>query len=99
MFYEVDRQGRKHSSGIFCLECSIELLDKLKGRLEWFHAEWGWKGYIHPEARYKLEKDGLVHAEYDTQSMEISRTGLKSRKIGRTEVLEILEEICRRTDV
>lgn len=99
IFYEVDRQDRKHRSGIFCVQCSVELLDKLKGKLEWFHIESGWKGYIRPEARSKLERAGLIHSRHNTQSMEISQIGRKSRKIGRTEVLEILSEICRRTDL
>ncbi len=98
IFYEVDQQDRQHTLGIFCNHCTIELLDQLKGKLEWFHTESGWKGYIRPEARSKLERIGLTHPKYNTQSIEINQVNRKSRKIGRTEVLEILSEICRKTD-
>ena len=99
IFFEVDRQDRKHRFGIFCIQCSIELLDKLKGKLEWFHTESGWKGYVRLEARSKLERDGLIHPKHNTQSIEITQVGRKRGKIGRTEVLEILSEICQRTDI
>jgi len=98
IFYEVAQQDRKRRFGIFCNRCTIELLDQFKGKLEWFHSEGGWKGYIRPEARSKLEQMGLIHPEYNTQSIEINHVGRKNRKIGRTEVLEILSEICHRTD-
>jgi hypothetical protein len=98
VFYEVDRQDTKHRIGIFCLQCSIEVLDELKGKLEWFHIETGWKGYIRPEARSKLEQTGLIHSKYNTQSIEINQIGRENTKIGRTEVLEILTEICQGTD-
>ncbi len=68
-------------------------LDQFKGKLEWFHTENGWKGYIRPEARSKLEQVGLIQPEHNTQSIEINLTAQKRRKIGRTEVLEILSEI------
>lgn len=94
IFYEVDQQDRKHRFGIFCIRCSIGFLDKLKGKLEWFHTENGWKGYVRPESRSKLERAGLIHPKHNIQSIEINQVGRKSRKIGRTEVLEILSEIC-----
>ena len=98
IFYEVDQRDRKHSFGTFCNRCTIELLDQLKGKLDWFHTESGWKGYIRPEARSKLERAGFIHPNNKAQSIEISQIGRKGTKIGRTEVLEILSEICRRTD-
>ena len=98
IFYEVDQLDGKHRFGIFCIQCTIKFLDKLKGKLEWFHIESGWKGYIRPEARSKLERASLIHPEHNTQSIEINQVGRKSRKIGRTEVLEILSEICHKTD-
>ncbi|MFQ5759129.1 MAG: hypothetical protein ACE5IF_05580, partial [Candidatus Bathyarchaeia archaeon] len=61
--------------------------------------ESGWRGYIRPEARFKLEQSRLIHPEHDTKSIEINQVGRKSRKIGRTEVLEILSEIYQRTDL
>ena len=98
IFYEVDPRDRKHRFGIFCNECLIGLLDKLKGKLEWFHIESGWKGYVRPETRSKLERAGLIHPEHDTQSIEINQVGRKREKIGRTEVLEIVSELCHKTD-
>ncbi len=95
-FYEVDQLDKKYRLGIFCIKCSIALLDKLKGKLEWFHTESGWKGYVRPEARSKLEQTSLIHPKYNTQSIEISQVGRKNREIGRTEVLEIVSEICRK---
>lgn len=98
IFYEVAHQDRKHRFGIFCLQCTIELLDLLKGKLEWFHTENGWRGYIRPEARSKLERANLIHSNHNTQSIEIDLDGRKSKKVGRTEILEILSEISRKTE-
>jgi len=98
IFYEVKHQDIKRQSGIFCTQCSIELLDKLKGKLEWFHIEDGWRGYIRPESRSELERAGIIHPKHNTHSIEINQVGQKREKIGRTEVLEILSEICRQTD-
>jgi len=98
IFYEVDQRDKKYTFGIFCNRCTIELLDQLKGKLEWFHTESGWKGYIRPEARSRLEQAGIIHPNHNAQSIEINQIGQKSRKIGRTEVLEILSDISRRTD-
>jgi hypothetical protein len=92
---KVDQRDRKQRLGSFCIRCLIELLDRLKGKLEWFHTESGWKGYIRPEARFKLEQEGFIHPEHNTQSIEINQIGQKSGKVGRTEVLEILSEIAR----
>ena len=98
IFYKIDQRDRKHTFGIFCNRCTIELLDQLKGKLEWFHTESGWKGYIRPEARTKLEQTDLIHRKNNTRSIEINQIGRKSEKIGRTEVLEILSEMCHRTN-
>ncbi len=98
VFHEVDQEERKHRFGFFCTQCSVELLDSLKGKLEWFHMESGWKGYIIPETRVQLERAGLIHPEFGTQSIEIDYVGRRNRRIGRTEILEILNEICRGTD-
>jgi hypothetical protein len=95
VIYEVDQQDVKHSFGIFCVRCIIELLDRLKGKLEWFHIASGWKGYIRPDARSMLEHEGIIHPKYNTQSIEICQAGQESGKIGRTEVLEILSEMTR----
>ncbi len=60
--------------------------------------ESGWKGYIIPETRVQLERAGLIHPKFGTQSIEIDYVGRRNRRIGRTEILEILNEICRGTD-
>jgi len=99
ILYEVDQQDSKLTFGIFCSHCTIKLLDQLKGKLEWFHTQSGWKGYIRPEARSKLEQVGLIHPKHNTQSIEINLVDQKRRKIGRTEVLEILSEICQKADL
>ncbi|MDH5782396.1 MAG: hypothetical protein OEZ35_01835 [Candidatus Bathyarchaeota archaeon] len=90
-FYEVDRQDRKHRLGTFCMHCTTELLDELKGKVEWFHIEEDtWKGYIHPEARRELEKAGFVHPKHDTKYIEVKLVETKRRKIERTDALAIL---------
>ena len=90
IFYEVDQRNRKHKFGIFCIHCTTELLDELKGKVEWFHVERVWKGYIHPEARLGLEKTGFIHSKRNPQYIEISPVGRKRREVGRREALDIL---------
>ena len=90
IFYEADQRDRKHEFGIFCDHCTIELLDKLKGKLEWFHIEKSWKGYIHPEARSELEKAGFIHPKHNSRYIEIKHVGRKHEEVGRTDALAIL---------
>lgn len=90
IFCEVDQRDRRHRFGIFCNHCTIELLDQLEGKLEWFHIEKSWKGYIHPEARYELEKTGFIHPKHNPQYIEIKHVGRKRGKVGRTDSLAIL---------
>ena len=90
IFYEVDPRDRKHRFGTFCIQCSIELLDQLKNKLEWFHIEKSWKGYIHPEARYELEKTGFIHPKHNSQYVEIKHVERKLGKVERTDTLAIL---------
>jgi len=90
IFFEVDRQDRKHRFGTFCFHCTIELLDQLKGKVEWFQMEKSWKGYIHPEARSELEKIGFIHPKHDTQYIEISQVGRKRGRVEGTDTLAIL---------
>jgi len=90
IFYEVDQQDRKHRFGIFCINCTIDLLDELKGKLEWFHIGRSWKGYIHPEARSELEKTGFIHPKHNSQYIEIKHIGRKRGKIERSDALAIL---------
>jgi len=63
-------------------------VDELKGKLEWFRFEGGWRGYIHPEARIGLEKSGFIQAKHNTQLIEINWK--KRKSAGEREVLEIL---------
>ena len=89
-FYEVDQRDRKHSFGTFCVRCTTELVDELKGKVEWFHVEKSWKAYIHPEARPELEKTGFIHSKRNPQCIEIDPAGRKRRGVGRREALDIL---------
>ncbi len=90
MFHEVDKQDEKHRFGIFCIQCTMELLEDLKGKLEWFFVEGNWRGYIHPEARHDLEKVGFVHPKHNTQCIEISQVRRKHKEVERKEALAIL---------
>lgn len=75
IFYEVDSQDRKHRFGFFCRQCTTERIDKLRGKLEWFPMEEGWRGYILTKARSQLENGGFIHSEYDPQFIEIKKVG------------------------
>ncbi len=90
IFNETDQQDRKHRFGIFCRECTIELLDELKGKLEWFYIADSWRGYIHAEAKSELEKAGFLHPKHNSQYMEINRVGRDREQARRREALEIL---------
>lgn len=72
MFYEVDQLDRKHRFGMFCRQCTVELVDELKGKVEWFHIAESWKGYIRPKARPELERAGFIHPKYNSQFIEIN---------------------------
>ncbi len=87
-FYEINRQDERRKFGSFCGECAKELVDELKGKLEWVRFEGGWRGYIHPKARMELEKFGFIQAKHDTQFIEIA--GRKGTQLVKREVLEIL---------
>ncbi len=91
VFYEADQLDRKSKFGAFCHRCAIELLDELKGKLEWFHIEErSWKGYIHPEARSELEKTGFIHPKHNSQYIEIKQVGGKRGKVEKSDALAIL---------
>lgn|GEM_PF-4752560 len=87
-FYEINKQDKRRKFGSFCSECTKELVDELKGKLEWFRFEGGWRGYIHSEARIGLEKSGFIQAKHNTQLIEINWK--KRKPAGEREVLEIL---------
>ena len=89
-FYEAERADKKHRFGFFCAECTKELLDELKGKLEWFCVESGWRGYINPEARLELAKDGLISPRRHSQYIEISQVMRRHRKVSRRDALGIL---------
>ncbi|UCE15786.1 MAG: hypothetical protein JSV12_07965 [Candidatus Bathyarchaeota archaeon] len=90
IFYEVDQRDKKYEFGIFCVHCTTELLDELKGKVEWFHIERTWKGYIHPEARLELEKTGFIHSKRNPQYVEINPVGRKREEVRTREALDIL---------
>ncbi|UCF58541.1 MAG: hypothetical protein JSV15_05590 [Candidatus Bathyarchaeota archaeon] len=87
-FYEINKQDERRKFGGFCGECTKELVDELKGKVEWVRFEGGWRGYIHPEARMELEKFGFIQARHNTQFIEI--VGRKRDSASEREVLEIL---------
>ena len=84
IFYEVDRQDQRHKFGTFCCECTFELVDDLKGKVEWFQIENLWRGFILPRARRNLEQSGVIHAKHDIRLIEI--VGNKDKKVGEREV-------------
>lgn len=77
VFYEMDAQNRHHRFGSFCRKCTIELVDMLKGKVEWFRIQDGWRGYILANARSELEEMGFISPKYDTQYIEIKKIGGK----------------------
>jgi len=87
-FYEINKRDKRRKFGSFCSECTKELVDELKGKLEWVRFEESWRGYIHPEARVELEKSGFIQAKHGTQLIEIA--GRKKNSAGEEGVLEIL---------
>lgn len=89
IFYEVNQRNRKYRFGTFCVHCSIELVDELKGKVEWFQMEKSWKGYVHPAARSELEKTGLIHPKRNSQFIEIEQVR-KCGEIGRRDALALL---------
>jgi len=91
-FYEINRQDERRKFGSFCGECTKELVDELRGKVEWVRFEGGWRGYIHPEAKMELEKFGFIQARHNTQFIEIVRR--KRNSAGGREVLEILRLEC-----
>ena len=88
-FSEVDREEKKYRFANFCIDCSIELLDKMKGKVEWFHIEKTWKGYINPVARRELENAGFIHPERNSQYVEITPIE-RRRRAARLDPLAIL---------
>lgn len=87
-FYEINNQDERRKFGSFCSECTKELVDELRSKLEWLRFEGVWRGYIHPKARIELEKSGFIQARHNTQFIEI--VGRKRNLAGEREVLEIL---------
>ena len=73
IFYEVDQQDRKHRFGSFCRQCTTELIDELKGKVEWLRVAETWRGYIQPKARLELEISGFIHAKHNPQYIEINK--------------------------
>ena len=89
-FYELKPHNRKQCFGVFCSQCTTELVDELRGKLEWFQTDRGWKGYINPKARSELKKTGFLHTEDESQSIEIVQIGQKGRESKRRDRLEVL---------
>lgn len=89
-FQEVNEHNGKHKFGVFCVKCTTELLDELRGKLEWFRIERSWKGYIHPEARPELEQSGFIHSKHKSQYIEVKQVERSRGKIGRTDAAAIL---------
>jgi hypothetical protein len=75
VFYEVDQHDRKHRFGTFCRQCTTDLVDELKGKVEWLRIAPGWRGYVTMKARPGLEKSGYIHAKHQAQYIEIEKLG------------------------
>ena len=75
VFYEVDQQDRKHRFGTFCRQCTTDLVNELKGKVEWLRIAQGWRGYIMIKSRLDLEKSGYIHARHHAQYVEIEKIG------------------------
>jgi len=90
IFSQVDQRDKRYTFGFFCYDCTIELSDQLKGKLEWFHMEESWKGYIRPEARPELERAGFIHSKHDSRIIEIAQVGRKQDKDDRSDARAIL---------
>ncbi|UCE29096.1 MAG: hypothetical protein JSV85_07555 [Candidatus Bathyarchaeota archaeon] len=88
IFCEVSKKDEKREFGSFCSECAKELVDELRGKLEWLRFDGGWRGYVHPDARKELERSGFIHAKHDTQLIEIA--GRRRGPVGERDVLAIL---------
>ncbi len=62
----------------------------MRGKLEWFCVDGGWRGYINPEARPELVKGGLIDPKRHSQYIEIGQTMGRHRKASRRDALGIL---------
>ena len=91
VFSEVDQRDRRHTFGLFCYDCTIELSDQLKGKLEWFHIEESWKGDVRPEARPELERAGFIHPKHGSRIIEIEKVERKRGKDDTSDALAILK--------
>jgi len=91
IFCEVDSKENYHTFGTFCRKCTIELIDELRGKLEWFRLSEGWRGYILRKSRSELEKRGFIHKKYDPLYVEIKKHGGESglMKENKLDVLRI----------
>ena len=78
-FYEVDNRDQRHNFGTFCRECTFELVNEMKGKVEWFRIGNLWRGFILPKARRDLQQSGFIHAKHDTRLIEI--VGNKDKKV------------------
>ena len=87
-FYEVSKLDERRRFGSFCRTCTRELVDELRGRLEWVRFDQEWRGYVHPKARAELEVLGFIQAEHETQYIEIK--GFQSTSVGRKDIQEAL---------
>jgi hypothetical protein len=89
-FFEVDTQNRSREFGVFCLQCSLELVEEMSGKLEWFQTKTGWKGYINPDARSELEMTGFLQGDHSAQCIVIVQIGPEQGRNQMRNLMEIL---------
>ncbi|UCG44903.1 MAG: hypothetical protein JSV58_05820 [Candidatus Bathyarchaeota archaeon] len=87
-FYEVNKLDERRKFGSFCSICTRELVDELRGKLEWIRFDQEWRGYVHPQARAELEALGFIQAEHETQFIEIE--GFQSTSVEEKAIQEAL---------
>ena len=90
-WFEVDKNDQRHKFGTFCQDCTFELVDELKGKVEWFQIENLWRGFIRPTGKSLLEQSGFIRAKRDSRLIEI--VGSKDKQIGEREFLR-MEYAC-----
>jgi hypothetical protein len=100
-FFEVNKLDERWKFGSFCRVCTKELVDELRGRLEWVRFNQGWRGYVHPQSRAELEALGFIQAEHETQFIEIKGfqgTSAEGKEIQEALILEYASGLISREE-
>ena len=70
MFFDVDKKSKKRKFGNFCQQCTYDLINDLKGKVEWFYMQNKWKGFLYPEEKESIKQFGF-NIRNKTQTIEI----------------------------